>query len=75
MEGESPQQEVSSPSPDNSQSKAWNKKTKSKQGADRRMKVKTQNFDKNLHRKLDGEEIPKTYRVSNRTFFTHSVNF
>ena len=41
MEGESPQQEVSSPSPDNSQSKAWNKKTKSKQGADRRMKVKT----------------------------------
>ena len=63
MEGESPQQEVSSPSPD-SPNKAWNKKAKSKQGTDRRMKVKSQNFDKNLHRKLDGEEIPKTYRVS-----------
>ena len=45
-------------------SRGKNKPTPRKQGADRRIKVKTQNFDKNLQRKAEGEEIKKTYRVS-----------
>ena len=46
--------------------KVWkpSKSKSSKQGTDRRMKVKSNKFDQNLHKKLAGEEIPKTLKVS-----------
>ena len=46
--------------------KVWkpSKSKPSKQGTDRRMKVKSKQFDTNLHKKLAGEEIPKSLKVS-----------
>ena len=35
-----------------------------KPGKDRRLQLRNKDFDKNMHRKLDGEEIPVTRRVS-----------
>ena len=40
------------------------KSAKTKQGIDRRMKVKSKKFDENMHKKMAGEEIPKTLKVS-----------
>ena len=60
--GQEPKEVDTPTSPPRSANKK--KITPRKQGADRRIKVKTQNFDKNLHRKMEGEEIKKTYRVS-----------
>ena len=36
-----------------------------KQGQDRRMKLKSRNFDDNVHRRADGLEIKKSFKVSN----------
>ena len=35
-----------------------------KPGKDRRMSLRTKQFDDNMHRKMDGEEVPKTLKVS-----------
>ena len=35
-----------------------------KPGRDRRFMARTRNFDDNMHRKMEGEEIPTTLRVS-----------
>ena len=36
---------------------------KKKPGQDRRIGLRTKAFDENLHKKLDGQEIPKTLKV------------
>ena len=43
------------------------KRGASKPGKDRRLKIRSNEFDKNLYRKMDGQEIPKTLRVSTCT--------
>ena len=40
------------------------KRGASKPGKDRRLQIRSREFDKNLYRKMDGQEIPKTLRVS-----------
>ena len=35
-----------------------------KPGKDRRLQVRNRQFDENLHRKMDGLEVPKTLRKS-----------
>ena len=40
------------------------KRGSNKPGKDRRFMARTKNFDDNMHRKMDGEEIPTTLRVS-----------
>ena len=44
-----------------------------KPGKDRRFMKRTKNFDDNMHRKMDGEEIPTTLRVSPLSKHTQSV--
>ena len=58
--------EAEATSPNSPQGKVWkpSKSKSSKQGTDRRMKVKSKQFDQNLHKKLAGEEVPKTLKVS-----------
>ena len=40
------------------------KRGQNKPGKDRRLMIKSRQFDDNLYKKLDGQEIPKTLRVS-----------
>ena len=40
------------------------KRGANKPGQDRRMKGRTERFHDNLYKKMEGEEIPKTLRVS-----------
>ena len=42
------------------------KRGSNKPGKDRRFMARTRNFDDNMHRKIDGEEIPTTLRVSSQ---------
>ena len=41
-----------------------------KRGADRRFSLKSKQYEENMHRKMEGEEIPKTRRVSSAKTMT-----
>ena len=58
--------EAEATSPNTPQGKVWkpSKSKSSKPGIDRRLKIKSKAFDQNLHKKLAGEEIPKSLKVS-----------
>ena len=44
------------------------KRGSKKPGKDRRLQLRSRQFDENLHRKMDGQEVPKTLKVSKQSF-------